>query len=84
MKIRFEEISIMESIWMKIEGEKVNDAYIEYLTVRNKRNFSSEMLEQKGINWSEDRIAELKKNFTLIVLVDNYKSGQSEKVKLQY
>ena len=69
---------------MKIEGEKVNDAYIEYLTVRNKRNFSSEMLEQKGINWSEDRIAELKKNFTLIVLVDNYKSGQSEKVKLQY
>ena len=74
----------MESIWMKIEGEKVNDAYIEYLTVRNKRNFSSEMLEQKGINWSEDRIAELKKNFTLIVLVDNYKSGQSEKVKLQY
>lgn len=74
----------MESIWMKIEGEKVNDAYIEYLTVRNKRNFSSEMLEQKGINWSEDRIAELKKNFTLIVLVDNYKGGQSEKVKLQY
>ncbi len=67
---------------MKIEGEKVNDVYIEYLTVRLKKNFSSETLEQKGINWNEDRIPEFKKNFTLVILVDNYKSGQAEKVIL--
>ena len=67
---------------MKLEGEKVNDVYIEYLNVRQKKNFSIETLEQKGIVWNEDRITEFKKNFTMVIVVDNYNSGQSEKVSL--
>lgn len=65
---------------MKLEGEKVNDVYIEYLDLRLKRNFSSDLLEDAGVPLNEERLTEIKKNFTLIILVDNYGSGQAQKV----
>ena len=75
----YEECSIINSIHIRLENDKVNEVYIEYLQQKSRNLFNFETIEEKKI-FDESTLESIKSNFFMIVIVGNYEKGESEKI----